>query len=308
MPSAITVFGTAVQPIAKEWKFDIDENNGCSGVRKYMDSAAFIDGTAVELPSIGDAWSDKWPDCRVERIEINWLSDDPNCQQVYTLYYKTTKIDTQALINEGEPEPIPDDLVVSLETSSEFISVQPPKDANGNLSDTGFVWSFDGVKVDQPIYFVVNTTTLKVQRMIVDLNEFINASWDCIGKVNKYICMGAEPGTLLYTGFSTPVPVRSETGTIKWRCDLNFVHRTVTGETEPEEGEIDADGWNYVLRENRASVDDPWWQKPERFTDDVINYLYEFADFEDDEDLDRNLFKAGAESIDLLDVTQIPLK
>jgi len=294
-----TITGTKVMAMTSEWKFLI-ERDGCTGLRKYQDDYQDLGVGVVELPSIGDAWSTSWPNCRVERIEIAYLGDNDLCPQIYTVHYKTIKIDTQALLNDKEPTPAPDDLVISLETSSEFISVQPAKDSNGIMTDTGFKWDVDGEKIEQPIYLVVNLTTVKVQREIVDLNDLINASWLCIGKINSTTCLGAEPGTLLYTGFSTPQPVRSETETIKWRTDLVFVHRMVTGiDYDPSTPTVYKDGWNFILRENRKLSTDPWWQTPIRYVGATAYYLYDSTTFD-------TLFTAGAESIDEITDGDIP--
>jgi hypothetical protein len=283
-----------VYPLVREWKFEITEQ-GCTGLRKYIDEDPAGAVSAVELPSIGDPWSTQWPNCRVVRIDINYLGDNDECPQVYTCTYETIFIDTQALENDKQPRPDGNQLVIGLETSAELISVDPPEDTS---STTGFVWDFDGKKVKQPIYFTVNTTTLKMQRMVVDLNLLINASWACIGKINKAAFLGAEAGTVLYTGF-TSSPLRSETDKIKWKCELTFVHRTVTGVVGP-----DLDGWNYIIREERENVADPWWQKPKRLTGATANYLYESIDFLDPA---NDLTRAGEEDEDLIDKTMIPI-
>jgi hypothetical protein len=291
---AITFPNRWVYPLVKEWTFEITEQ-GCTGLRKYIDEDPAGAVSAVELPSIGDPYSAAWPNCRLARISINYLGDNDECPQVYTCHYETIFIDTQALENDGKDRPTENDLVISLETSSELISADPPKD---DTSTTGFVWDYDGEKVNQPIYFTVNTTTVKVQRMVVDLNELINASWECIGKINSTPFLGAMEGTLLYTGF-TSNPIRSETEKIKWKCELGFVHRTVTGSDTPNE-----DGWNYILREERKDAADPWWQKPKRLTGTVTNYLYESTDFLDAE---HNLITAGQEDEDLIDESRLPI-
>jgi hypothetical protein len=292
---AITIPGTYVYPMVKEWKFEITEQ-GCTGLRKYIDEDPSYVTAPVQLPSIGDPWDDSWPNCRVARIEIEYLGDNDNCPQIYTCHYETIFIDTQALENDGKTRPIGDELVIGLETSSELISVNPPTDTT---STTGFTWELDGDKVTQPIYFTVNTTTVKMQRMVVDLNALINASWACIGKINNDVFLGASAGTLLYTGF-TSTPLRSETDRIKWKCELTFVHRTVTGDETPF-----MDGWNYIIREERANVADAWWQKPKRLTGSTVNYLYESAGFNDPA---NDLTTAGQEEKDPITSGMLPLE
>ena len=280
-----------VFPLVKEWKFTIDET-GASGQRVYMDAAAYPGEATVELPSIGDSWDGNYANCRVNKIDVQYFDDNDICPQKFTCYYQTIFIDTQAMENDGEPRPSEDDLVIAMETSGELISIDP---TSGDTT-LGYKWEDDDEPVTQPLFKTVSTTTLKVQRMIVGtsgLTDLLNATWDCVGKVNNAPWFGTDSGTLLYTGF-TSTPWVSETDTKKWKCELTFVIRTVTDVPG-------FDGWNYVLRETRKAGTDPWWQRPYRQVSGMAAqiYLYDNADF-------GPLFSAGEEGDDPIDARNVP--
>jgi len=309
MPS-IVISGLMVYPLMQEWRFDINET-GSSGVRVYQEQlSGSEEGHPENLPGIGDCWDETaYPNCRVKDIRVEYLanyyeSSSVRCPRKFTLNYETQFVDTQAMINEGTATPgnlTPSQLQIGIENNSEFITIEPPE---GN-SAVGFKWFTDDTACTQPILLVVNLRTIRIQQMVLDKALFQYAAISCMGKINdeQFKVDGnnyCEPGTVLFTGYNS-TPWRSETDQAKWRVEMTFVHRVVTGILGGTALD-NKDGWNFVVREKRASVNDAWWQKPYRLDGTTKKYLYEGTN------LTAGLFSnIGLEAKDLIIKTDVPV-
>ena len=296
------ISGLMVYPLMQDWHFEFNET-GSSGIRVYMEQLSSSEpGTPEELPGIGDSWdgpTDAYKDCRVQRIKVEYIQNyyetqGNRCSRKFTCFYETSYIDTQADQNDGIEQPTDTDLTIAVETSGELISIDP----SATNPSHGYKWYSDDTAVTQPIYKTINTTTLKIQRMIrdVDFGAWLDTSDAALGKINDAICLSFQKDTLMYTGF-TASPWRSETNTPKWRCELTFVGREVTGKTTAGD-----DGWNFVLRETRTKDADPLWDEP-YIVDDTGTKVQLYSETSFD-----NLFTVGLETTSKIPKAIVPEK
>ena len=297
-----------VTALTADWKFEIREG-GSSGFRRYMSNLnnTILPDVDVELlPAIGDSWDDNFQGCKVVRIEMRYMADNPNCNytpeediccpKIYDVFYESIVVNTQAVVNEvGEGVILlPKDLPFTMETSAEYISVQPePESMDGGL--TGFKWFETDLAVEQPIYFTVSNQEIKVRRVILDLENFLAVEALVKGKINMTEFFYNDPGTVLYLG-SRIENFRAEDDTIKYNVELSFTVRKVTYvpySSAPGTAETYPDGWNYILKEKRRDFTDKLWDAPYRVGDEgatVFQWLYTAGDFE-------ALMRAGGEDV-----------
>lgn len=288
-----TITGLLVYPLVQQWEFEFDEK-GSRGVRKYCTKYDIqgVSTNPVELPSIGDSWNKDYKECRCKNIAITYPEGGAgvNCKiQFFTCTYATEYLDTQAQTNDGQSEFTATDLVIAVESTGELVTIAPPTVNVQRYS--GWTWELDGIEVDQPMFKTVCTTTIKLERVVIDMDKFLKAHDGCIGRINASDFLGAKFHTLLYSGFNA-YQFRSENDNRKWRCELTFVHRLMNDIGS------EINGWEYIIRENLALNTDEVWQRPVGVDGE---FLYAPTVFED-------LLTAGKEEKDIISKDSIPVK
>lgn len=243
-----------VVKLVDSWKFTIN-SNGQTGFRKYIDATALPDADSEKLPKIGDSWSDEWPDCKLSSIEITYLQDSATCPKIYSCSYDYAPY---IYDNIGGTKVAPqwEDLPITIESSSEMLSWEPPK--YGELYP--WFWLSDQDNVLQPIFKTIHMSTIRITRQIKDnkILEFLAISQNYQGKLNSATLFQMGRGQVLYNGFNATRIVGTN-GKLWYNIELIFTTRSVTGGTgvggAATAGEND--GWNYQLREDSGSWDYP---------------------------------------------------
>lgn len=303
-----------VVELTADWKFEISKT-GITGFRRFISSTAFSGSTLthdiVKLPTVGDTWDSTFDNVYLQRIEVKYIENAPKLigsiweYKIYDCYYESNPVaDIQNEINEmgssgGTFIPNVDALLTNIETGGQFIQVELT-DADADAGK-GYKWKSDDEPTKQAVNFVVNTSNFKIQRDVTTWStsgspgwqEFLAVSKTIAGKVNSVQFLWCDPGTLLYHGASLQSYV-SESGSIKFRIDMSFEYRSVTGVacTSAPTQDSESDGWNFVVREKRASTTANLWDRPYMMIGAVRHYLYGAASFQD-------LLMAGQEVPDI---------
>lgn len=235
-----------------------DKSGGQKG-QKVFHEAAFQPnpGTPVPLPTIGDPFSDDAPDCLVINIDMAYLNDTTTCGRMWTVTYQNDI--TEPDIEDNNPNE--EDLQTTIEMGCEQISFEPPTNT--------WKWYGSGTYIaTQPIFYRINTATVKVYRTIWDdkLDDFMKINFNTMGRVNSDLFWGIPQTMLLYEGANLQ-ETRSEMGKRIWKAEMVFTFRTVTGNFTMGSSQTIADGgkdgWNWVLQLNSSMTTNPW-DKPYR--------------------------------------------
>jgi hypothetical protein len=262
-----------VVKLIKGWNLHLEKHGG-SGTRVYIDAAFAPAGATIEtLPSVGDKWSEQYPQLFVERIRGGFLAD--NCRVLtFTVSYISAQQAELQLNQFSHLTQLPATISVSSELQT--INVTPEiRDFNysgmpnlyakpnedGTItasSDKGvWVWPDGDVASTMRIGKREPTISVRLTRYIyggnAGLAEFVQLSNYVVGSVNATSFLGVPEGCAMFLG--ADIRQRTEQdGSPKWIAELEFKIKLIKQDDEYV-------GWNYIHDPNtnkyiKANIND----------------------------------------------------
>ena len=271
-----------VVQLTQNFSFEMYES-GQRGVRVYVDASIRPDVTSESLPAIGSSWSDDYKGCRLRTIRVSYIQDNDNCGRRFECSYDTqSNDDSNSLTNESGAGVTNDvnKLACQMEVGSESVTWEPIKKplAAKYPTNTKFTHLWNGVAgqfVEQLLFKRTVTGQFGVERLITasKISAFLLKSFSHAGTINSVEFFGCPAGTVLYQGCNMS-KTWTQFGTstkMQWKGNLIFLYKGVTYDPR-----ANADGWNYVLRE-----DSGLWQRPKAVAPPAgeNGYLYQSTDF-----------------------------
>ena len=257
----MTLVGETVQvyELTQQWRFTVSANS-ISGTRIYLGTNASLSTELVDLPNIGDEWSDDYPNVTLKTIDVTYINDNDNCGKRYVCSYDGTPYEQTAVIQDSDEFPR------NVSVSGEFIVWEP--------KDNIFKWGSDLTVADQVVFKHVATATFRIVRVVKDFDDYMYDVAKLLNKVNGDTFLGFPAGTVLFNG-ANMTEFRNRVGSRRWRAELTFTFRTVTGDFGiPDEGQAPRDGWNYFMRNDTGKFDSI-------FNANDNSNLYSLEDFTD---------------------------
>jgi len=232
----MALIGESVQvyELVEQWRFSISASS-VSGTRVYLDSDASLGTSRVALPNIGDVWDLDYGNVTLKTIDVTYLNDNDNCGRKYVCNYDGLPYTQTSIVQSS------DDFPRSVDVSGEFITWEP----KGNI----FQWGSDDSVTKQAVFKHVATATFRIARVVKDFDDYMHDVAGKVNRVNAANFLGFPAGTVLFIG-ANMTEFNNRVGFKRWRADLNFVFRTVTGDLRDG-----YDGWNYFLRNDTGKFD-----------------------------------------------------
>lgn len=225
-----------VYALVQQWSMTISAES-IEGTRVYMEDVgqSMPDGSSkTTLPKLGDSWDSDYLNLTLKTITVTYILDNDNCPRKFVCNYNGVPFTQMA-------EPLSaDDLPKNIEIGGEFNSWEPKLNT--------WKWASDDAPINkQVLNRRIALLTIRITRVIRDFDTYTELCSILINHVNDVELLGFPTETLLFNGANL-YEFRNRAGQKRWKVDLQFVARFVTGNPA-------ADGWNYQLRDTDGSWD-----------------------------------------------------
>ena len=234
--ASLTDYSPDVYLLTRNWGVDINASRGNSATLTYLETDQDIPGsTRVQLPKLGDSYSDDYPDMTLKNIHYGLLNGNPNCGKLYTCTYDSEPwMQTSAETNL-------DLLPKSIDISADYLKFYP----NIGLAS----WTSDGEDVVDPLQILEAHMRIRVTRVIKNFDDYTILVFQTIKRINNATFLGIPAGMVRFEG-ATYNLFKSRSGADRWNVELTFdcVSRTGTFTAG-------TDGWQYQLRKDTGAWD-----------------------------------------------------